>query len=1192
MKLEKLELRGFKSFADKTEFVFQPGLTAFVGPNGCGKSNIVAAIRWVLGEQSIKALRGNDMQDVIFSGAPSRRSTGLAEATLTLTNTRGLLPTDYETVSVGRRLYRSGESEYYINKQRCRLRDIRNLFMDTGIGMDAYSIIEQGKVDLLLTSNSQDRRVIFEEAAGISKYKAQKRVCLSKLERVNSNLLRLGDIIDEVEKRTRSVKYQAAKARRWKKLDDRKRELSIAVALHDYDELVRGRRDSAQKLAELNSEVGSLNATTERIEAELSELETTLIDADQRISHLESEDVRISSQARSAEETIGMKKQRISDLDNLENASKDEIAKSEAALEIMHSEAGQVTSDAVRLEQTLAAAQTELDQRRAALKDLDKRLSSLGREIDENRSRGLEVASELAKQNNELSAIDAQRQQLLRYDERLGRRASECADNLARCAEQKQQLGEQTKAVSNRLDSLKQQQHAAEQERKQTASHLEEISDRIYPKRSEIATANSRAELLRDLQREREGVGAGVRHLLEAARGPTPHLPGICGMVADLIEVNAEHAAAVEAALGPYQQLVITESFEAVTLAADFLAQGEKGKAAFLPLDAPEDPSDPNAVTPEAPGILGSAMDFMRYNPRFEKPLRYLLGDVVVVRDINVARELAATDGRGLRYATLDGQLLSPHGISVGGAASGATSVISRKSELQALDVHRAKLEADLAVLEKQREESAEKAEQAKQVIEKLTAEVRTTETELAEVRAESSKVDESISRLDSELRAGESEQAEINSNLKTLAARETEVNEEVESIKRTQAELKHVLAQQEASLARTEAERDQMRTTATELQVAQAQRTEKAESLRRRTAELERLSEERKKNLEAARKQLADCACQRSEATEAILAKKKEIGQLLEHRGKLGSEKAKASNHRDIVRAQLTAGRNERHDATRRAKEAEAKLNQLNIHAAEIAMRLETLQNRAQSEFDCSLAERHEQSQAEQRNWDEIAAEIETISQKMESMGAVNTYAIEELEDLEHRSDELTRQREDLQKAERTLKDIIGKINRRSREMFRKTFQDVRQNFQVLFRKLFGGGRADIILEEDLDILDAGIDIVACPPGKEPTSITLLSGGEKALTAVALLFAIFRSKPSPFCVLDEVDAALDESNIARFAALVREFLEDSQFLVVTHARRTMGMADVLYGITMQEPGISTKVSGRCEGNGEVAAAG
>jgi len=1192
MRLEKLCVCGFKSFADRTEFVFQAGLTAFVGPNGCGKSNVVDAVKWVLGEQSVKALRGNEMQDVIFNGAPTRRSTGYAEATLTLSNTKGLLPTDYETIGVTRRLYRSGESEYYINKQRCRLRDIRDLFMDTGIGMDAYSIIEQGKVDVLLTSNKQGRRAIFEEAAGISKYKAQKRICQSKLERVGSNLLRLGDIIDEVEKRMRSVKYQAAKARRWKRLDDQRRELSVALALHQYDLLVKDRDATAQELTALRSEAGGLHAGIERMEAELSELETAVIEADQRIATLESEDVLISSRLGAAEDAIRLNEQRIAELNDLEEATKADIARSEAALELMGAELDKDTTEIADLDKAISTGKAELAERSEAITEIENTLRGLQDEIEEKRVRAVDLASERAKHNNELSAIAAQREQLERQDRRLVERAQERRDSLTACGERRQGLRDRSDAVAERIGGLEQERAAVERERERIVRQVSEFTERMNSKRSETAAVNSRRELLHDLEQKLEGVSAGVKHLLEASRGESPAVSGICGVIADCIEVDVQHAAAVEAALGPHEQLVVTESFSAMTDAIDFLAQGEKGKVSFLPVDVISGQVKELGDYPHLPEVVGRAVDLIRRPAELDRPLRYLLGDVLVVRDIHAAKQLAATNGHGVRYATLDGQLLNPRGVSLGGAARGASGVISRRSELRALEVQQAQLEADVAVLEKQREDGAQKAAQSQRRIGELMAQVADARSEAAGVQAEFATLEASVKRLESELAANESERAEIADNIQALGGREAEVREESGRIEQSEAELKAALAEQARLVGESEAARERARSDAAGLEVAQAQRVEKAGSLRRRLDELDRLIAERQKSLETSRAQVANCTRRRSESTQTIFAKKAEIAGLLQRRGSLGAEKAEAANRREVVRVQFDSRREERNAASRQAKEADAKLNKLNVHATEIAMRIENLEHRAQSEYDASLAEQYQGAEGEERNWDEVAQEIESVNQKMKSMGVVNTYAIEELEQLQTRAAELTRQREDLQKAEHTLKEIIRKINRRSREMFRKTFDDVRENFQGLFRKLFGGGRADIVLDEDVDILDAGIDIIACPPGKEPASITLLSGGEKAMTAVALLFAIFQSKPSPFCILDEVDAALDESNIDRFCMLVREFLQNSQFLVVTHSRRTMAMADAMYGITMQEPGISTKVSVKFDGESEMEAAG
>jgi len=1192
MKLEKLELYGFKSFADKTEFVFQPGLTAFVGPNGCGKSNVVDAVKWVLGEQSVKSLRGDQMLDVIFNGSPSRRSTGYAEATLTLTNAKGILPTDYETITVGRRLYRSGESEYYLNKQRCRLRDIRDLFMDTGIGMDAYSIVEQGKVDILLTANEQERRVIFEEAAGISKYKSQKKACLSKLERVDSNLQRLGDIIDEVEKRTRSVKYQAAKARRWKRLDDERRELAVALALHHYDGLVKDRERVRRELDRLNAEVGGLRAGLERTEAVLAELETAVIDADHAISALESEDVRITSRLQAAEDAVRMNEQRLRELDDLEESTKADIARNEATAALRREELERTSREAADLDRAVAEAKAALAERRAAVETLDNELRALRAEMEEERGRGLELASELARHNNELSAIGAQNTQLAQQKDRLARRAEEHRRGLAECHAKREELDGRTRDIAGAIAATENEKRGAEEEQGRLARDGSDLAEELHRKRSDIAGVTSRVDVLRDLEARNEGFGSGVRHLLEAREAGHDEVAGVCGVVADVIEVDVEHAAAVEAALGPHEQLVMTETFGAMTTAMDFLARAGKGQASFLALDILDGRTAATADPPEHPGILCKAMDAVRHDPKFEGPLRHLLGDVLVVRNIRAARELAEANGRDARYATLDGQLLNPRGVSVGGAARGASGVISRRSELRALDDAKAQLEGEAAELDKRRRENAGRSEETKRRIDQLAARLAESQTELAETQAQAVELDAAAKRFETELEAGRSEVAEIESHSRALAEREAAVRDEARRIEQAEKELRAALAQRERRLGESEATRDQMRREATELEVAQAQRAEKAEHLLRRTEELGRLIAEAEKTLEADRRQVTACIERRREADLTVGSKKAEIEDLLQRRGRLGSEKAEASNRREQVRVALDAKREERNATTRRAKETDARLNELNVHAAQTAMRIENLEARTESEQACSLAERYGQGEAPEADWTQVEQEIETLAQKMNSMGAVNAYAIEELEELERRAAELHQQRDDLRKAEQKLKEIIRKINRRSRELFSTTFENIRENFQGLFRKLFGGGRADIVLEPDVDILDAGIDVIACPPGKEPASITLLSGGEKTMTAIALLFAIFRSKPSPFCILDEVDAALDESNIDRFCALVREFLKESQFLIVTHSRRTMAMADALYGITMQEPGISTKVSVKFDDAVDVAAAG
>jgi chromosome segregation protein len=1188
MRLEKLEIHGFKSFADKVEFQFKPGMTAFVGPNGCGKSNVVDAVKWVLGEQSVKALRGNEMLDVIFNGTPSRRSRGYAEATLTLSNTKGLLPTEFEEVGVTRRLYRSGESEYYINKQRCRLRDIRDLFMDTGIGMDAYSVIEQGKVDVLLTSNKADRRAIFEEAAGISKYKSQKRTCLLKLERVTNNLLRLGDIIDEVEKRMRSVNYQAAKARRWKRLDDERRELAIALALHNYGKLLGEQQAAARETGDLSSEVERLSAAAERLEAELSALETGLTDAEHAIGELRSEEVRITSQLEAAEQAVKMNERRMSEQDDLEAASKAEIAKAEASIEMMRAELEQSRGEVEQLTTAIEAARADLTQRREAVRGIEERVRAARTKIDQQRGRSVELAGERARCNNEITAIASQCEQLDRQDQRLAGRTAEFRGGLAEAQDRRRQVRTRHDALQTRAARLQTERAAAQREQDAARAELNDLTERINANRAEQAAVGSRLEVLRDLEDKQDGVGEGVRALREAMNSGDGSVSGLCGTVADVLEVDVAHAGAIEAALGMHAQAIVTETSDAAHEAMRYLAGAGRGRAAFLPLTVPN--GRPELSAP--PEAVGRAVDLVRCSARYEPAIHHLLGDVCVVADLDAARRLAEANGRVARYATLDGHLLDPRGVSVGGSAQGATGLISRRSELRMLDVKQGTLEADWSVLSTQRNEVATRLTQTEERIRRIDADAERARSEAAGLAADLGNLGQQIERLEAEIETHESERAEIAGNIEQLGRREREARQESARLERVEQELKESLAEQEVLLHQAESERDKLRETIAQLDVAQAQRTEKAGSLKRRVGELDHLIGERQSSLSAARQQIDVCVRRRMEAYNAMLAKRGEIQSLLERRGEVGKARAEAEQQLAVVRDNFTAKRDERNQSARRAKEAEARLNDLNVRATKIAMRMENLEGRAESEFEASLAEMHASAAIEERDWDAVAGEIEEIERKIRSMGSVNTYAIEELEELEKRAAELRAQRDDLQKAEGTLREIIRKINRKSREMFRETFDAVRENFQTIFRKLFGGGRADIVLEEDVDILDAGVDVIACPPGKEPASISLLSGGEKTMTAIALLFAVFRSKPSPFCILDEVDAALDESNIERFCLMVREFLEGSQFLVVTHSRSTMAMADVLYGITMQEPGVSTKVEVRFNDEVEPMVAG
>ena len=1184
--LKALELVGFKSFADKTRFEFPTGITVVVGPNGSGKSNVVDAIKWVLGEQSVKSLRGQEMADVIFNGSPSRRGMNSAEITLTIDNSHNLLPVETPEVHITRRVYRNGEGEYLINRHPCRLRDIRDVLSGTGMGTQAYSVIEQGKVDVLLQASPRDRRVIFEEAAGISRFKLRKLESLRRLERVEQNLLRLSDIVDEVESRLRSVRLQAGKARRYRQYTDRLQELRTQVGLVDWRRL-------SDRLAVFEGELQSLRDRRGAAVAEMESVEARRLGMDNRIGEV-NEEIR-QSEARIAanreriaahESAIEHERSRGRDLEqemarhrrqtvavsaraeNLQQQLED-TAEEVRAAEQQHRQIGvrlvegerELTGVIGRLDQIRG----ENEQRRAAHMEQMRASASLG-----NQSSALEsqlAAASAAGQRNRSRMDQVDRQfetATIELEElRCGR------EQLARRAEQHEEL---LGAAKDQLEQC-QQQHAARQEESATL-------------RQRQSAAAERASVLEELQRRQEGLSAGVKEVLTEARGSGDGpFQGVFGLVADLLQVSVEIAPLVEVALGQAaQHLVVARGGRLL----DHLQQGSQGfsgRVGFIWLeDRWEGRAGQDVDLEGRPGVLGRADRFVETEPRFAPLARSLLAGTWIVEKLSHAIQLANSAGKGLSFVTLAGELLAADGTLVVGPPHGSTGLISRRSQLRALKAQLAELQAQIGELQEAVTRLGEEIGRKRQQVQTHSVEHRQAVDMLAEQRlkisvAEQERVqlDQQRSVLESELRAAESQHERASRLLADVQGKRKHLDSGL-------AEMETQLAQLSRQVERLEEQRQVCSRETTQAQVELAKSEERLRNLHSRMRQFEESRQERRRALSESREQLAQCTQRADGSRWSILRSESEVAELYLRKEAFATETVELINRRESLleqRTELTAGTQK---IRVRSHKLEEKIHALDLSASEVRHGRSGLADRLREDYGIELAELEQKpTNEEQQQREEVQQEIDELRQKIGNLGNVNVEALAELDQLETRHKTLSTQYKDLAEAKASLEKIIERINTDSRRLFSETLQTVRDHFQKLFCDLFGGGHADIVLDEDVDILESGIEIVARPPGKEPRSISLLSGGEKTLTCVALLLAIFRSRPSPFCVLDEVDAALDEANIDRFTQVLQGFLAWTQFIIVTHCKKTMTCADTMYGVTMQETGVSKQVSVRFE---------
>ena len=1180
--LKAIEIVGFKSFAEKTLFKFPPGITVVVGPNGSGKSNIVDGLKWVLGEQSVKSLRGKEMADVIFNGSSSRRATNSAEVTITFDNSSRLLPIESPEVHITRRVYRSGEGEYLINRQPSRLRDIRQLLSGTGMGTQAYSVIEQGKVDVLLQSSPRDRRLIFEEAAGISLFKNKKLEALRRLERVEQNLLRLSDIVDEVESRLRSIRLQAGKARRYKEYNDRLQELRTQVAMVDWRRL-------SERLAAIETELAELDQQRESDEAENHVLEVAVLD-------LETESERATESIRSAESRIAANRERIaaseSTLAHERRRSHDlerEAATLRGRLAQMTVRAGDLQQQAKETAEACEEAQRrhqEITQRATEgerqLTDSLQRLDRLRGEHKQREAAYLEQMSVAAEWGNRASALESRATSAEVARQQYSKRLEELQSQLSTLDRQHESLGREAEALARRIAEHESRLATASTEldaaRSRAKAAQEELAQRVH----RHGTLVQRLTVLEDLQRRHEGIGAGVKQVLAEARaagdGPFRH---VLGLVADLFHVSVEAAPLIEVALGDKaQQIVLAEGADL----ARYLqgnAHHLAGRVGFAALDRfASDAEDEGVDLHDRPGVLGRADRFVETEPRYTPLVGRLLGRTWVVESLADALRLAESAPRGIRFVTLAGELLDADGSIAAGPSHAAIGLISRRSELRELANQRTALEEELVQFRQQAEEAERQVQRRKDDVRRLDQEHR----QLLDTAVQKSR------RIDAtqERRAEVNRQCAVRESERDAAARQheeavgalAEVQTGWQTARAALVEMERDVVALDRRIEELEIERREFLRSTTEVKVELAKSEEQLRNLRIRLRQFEESQQERQRVLAENRQQMNHCVRQSQQSAWTILQAESEIAELYLHKEQLAAKTVEFVNQRNELAARKAEAAKNAQQIRARIRKLEEKIHARQLAAGEIRHERGALADRLREDYQIELSQLDiEPNEEEQHRREEVQQEIDELRAKINNLGNVNLEALAELEELDERHKHLSGQYHDLTSAKNELLRIVERINADSRRLFFDTLETVRGHFQQLFRDLFGGGQADIVLEDEVDILESGIEIVARPPGKEPRNISLLSGGEKTLTCVALLLAIFRSRPSPFCVLDEVDAALDEANIGRFTEVLQDFLTWTQFIIVTHSKKTMACANTIYGITMQESGISKRVS-------------
>jgi chromosome segregation protein len=1179
MKIKKLEVCGFKSFVDPIALHFDHDVTCIVGPNGCGKSNVVDAIRWVMGEQSAKNLRGRAMEDVIFGGTESRGPHGFAEVTITFDNTELLAPPEYNMpeIAVTRRLDRQGNSEYLINKTQVRLLDVTNLFLGTGVGRRAYSIIEQGRIGLIVTAKPTDRRMLIEEAAGITKFKAKKQAAERRMEQTQQNLLRVNDIIEEIQKTLASLKRQAQKAERYKKYRAEIRDLELWVASHRFMELtVTHRVLSAQMDRAVATAEGARMALRMR-EAELEAERVQLATLESVVEKAQTRAYGADNAVRLLETQIQHGVEQLAQIQEREASAQREIERLSAQREELAGEAESLSraleshaeSEAMEAE-SLERETAELDKRRAGRDEADRALRSARDKVAEADLRIARADAMLAgfdKRREDtrarLSRIDAEREQLTERIGDLQQEAGELRARLDGLRSGHTEIGKARGELEEELARLR-----------QDIVHSDETVERL---RSQLATKRSRLHSLEEIQQRFEGVGKGVRALMthygDNAGGK------VHGLVADRFECPPHLTKALAAALGEKLQYVVVDDLSTGVDAVRYLTEGKRGRATLIP-NVPRSEKSAPSEPPQHAGVVGKLLSLVKAKPEDGVLAEHMLGDVLVVETLDVARELHDAGHGTDMLVTLDGQVLFTDGSLSGGDGEDAGAhLIEVKREIRELRDEVATLDAEMSSAMSRHGSLRNAIAQRQAALEATRTDAHDKEIALVTADKDLRRAAESVKQATARIQTLAFEAEELSRVLggETEEEAQGRADRSAAQVAKLEAE-QETAAADEIHRARRSAVEEQT-ALVTEVRVRAAQAKQRLESDRAVVERLGRSMEEITQRGERLKEELTTMARQQGELAGRGAKDREDMATAAE-------DAMAAQNELSRVRGEYESARNSLADQdqslrqVRMSIEAETQeANSLTLREREVGMALEHLlegvYEKHRLDIRRELGDFHDRAMPDEA----LKSRIDELISVVERMGEINLTAIDEFEERNKRYEYLVGQKDDLEKALGQLDQAIRQMNRQSKKMFRETFDEVNARFQTMFPRMFGGGKAELRLTDPENMLETGIDIIAMPPGKKLTSIELMSGGEKALTAVSLIFAIFQYKPSPFCLLDEVDAPLDEANIGRYCEMIRAMTGRSQFILISHSKTTMESADVLYGVTMETPGISKIVS-------------
>ena len=1173
MLLKSLELQGFKTFPDKTVLTFNNGITAVVGPNGSGKSNISDAMRWVLGEQSARILRCTKMEDVIFNGTPKRKPLGFADVTLLFDNTDRTLPFDSDEVSVTRRYYRSGESEYQINKTSVRLKDVNELFMDTGLGRDGYSMIGQGKIDSIVAARSEDRRVIFEEAAGISRFRYRKEESERRLSQAEENLLRLHDILSELESRVGPLKEQAEKAKEYLALAKEKRELEIGLWLETLNRSGRLLREQEDRIL------------TVRAQYDASEQEINGID--QKIEDVFGQSNACSAQIDEERRQSALLEENAAKKDGEASVLENDIRHNEEDVVRMEREIAESAVSGEEMDRQIAQANQNITEKQEYIKKSDAGHTDISGELDALRSGMDEASAKIDRLTRDLAGLSARATEAkvsetsaLSSIAEITLRQKAVLESSADKQDRKETLSQSAEEIAAKLRELDERLEALQntvkgyEMRLQSRGGKKESARQLRDKlRLDTEGLFRRAHLLEDLERNLEGFSQSVKAVMqESARGT---LKGIHGPVSRLIKVPEPYAVAMETALGSAMQNIVVGSEEDAKSAIGLLKQRNSGRATFLPLTTIRGRLLEEKGLEQCPGFIGVAAKLCSCDPAYNDILNSLLGRIVISEDLDSAVAIARRYSYRFRIVTLDGQVVNAGGSMTGGSLARNSGLLSRASEIEKLKQEAAGVQQKAEQAEAALKTATEEVSAAEAALAGANGELTSTREEKIHAEAEQRRITSELESFQRDLETLEKEKSEAENRLKELEARRTEARREAEEIDSQANRLQKELTGISGSKNELNRQCDELSEKLRQLELDRLAAQKDIESLRASAADIELRKAGHREKAEALKTQIAQVQTS-TEQLRGEIARLKEEAQTMRREAEDAGKKIEELNQRRMeLEKQSSEFRSKEREKSEEKEKTGHELARLEERKAGIQKDYDEIIARLWEEYE--LTRREAEEQVETKITDPAAAQrrLAELKSRIKSLGSVNVSAVDEYREVAERYEFLKSQISDVENSRDELKKLIGNLTRQMRDLFTERFSLIRQNFVQTFRELFGGGTADLTLSEPEDVLNSGIDISVQPPGKIVAHLEALSGGEKALVAIALYFAIMKVNPPPFCVLDEIEAALDDVNVDRFAAYLRRMTQNTQFIMITHRRGSMEEADVLYGVTMQDEGVS-----------------